>query len=359
MNKLLFLLLFITYSAFASDSISTKYFGTTLYIGETEKNLGTQRVVYSLEEYVEFFGLQPAPIIDLTYLSVRAYFQHGGQALLVSSIETQSEETYALALENSKDIGVELVIAPNLVLATESESVTNIYRLLIEHVEASKNRFLIMDAPALLSKEQLLVFRRQFSSKRAALYAPWAIAQSDQLYKLVPSSSLVAGTMMRLDRERGVYKPPAGPNARLNVVGLAQAFSVSEQNELNENRVNLLRSIDSLGGFYIWGARNLGEHPVNRYVSTSRLLTLLDYSISSSLEAIDFDWTQPHLNREIEGKVEEFLYSYWIQGTFPGQKTSDSYFVRCTPIQQNIECLIGISLLRPREFEIIRITHFR
>lgn len=349
------ILFIVNFSTIAgAQSITTRYFGTTLYIAQTQRNMGSQLLVQSVDEYVEFFGVMPAPYIDTTYLSVNAYFKSGGQKLHIVSLinSTHSSESYALALDNSKGENVDLVIAPNLAYLSDQQKVINIYLQLLNDINNSRNRFLLIDAPALLTKSELLSYREHFDSYRAAIYGPWPIEKSGQIYTLMPSSAMVAGTIMKIDREVGVHKAAAGPRAKVLVNGISQSFSATDQDELNQAGINLIREIKTLGGLYIWGGRSLSNHMLKRYFATSRWLKLIEFSISSSLEFMDIDTSQLDIDREIEEKIKSYLYTLWRDGALIGQKASDSYFAQCSTEFTKLKCIVGVSVLRPREFEV-------
>ncbi len=97
-------------------------------------------------------------------------------------------------------------------------------------------------------------------ARNAAIYFPRVI-QADSLREGQPDtfapSGIIAGIYTRTDRERGVWKAPAGLDAALNgIQGLQVSLTDDENGVLNPVGINCLRSFP-INGRVVWGARTL------------------------------------------------------------------------------------------------------
>ncbi|MEO5581006.1 MAG: phage tail sheath subtilisin-like domain-containing protein, partial [Gemmatimonadaceae bacterium] len=97
-------------------------------------------------------------------------------------------------------------------------------------------------------------------ARNSALYFPW-VRSSDPLQpgtqRDFPPCGFVAGVFARVDRERAVWKAPAGSEARISgAVAPSIAIGDTENARLNPQAVNCLRAL-SIFGTVIWGARTL------------------------------------------------------------------------------------------------------
>jgi phage tail sheath protein FI len=207
-------------------------------------------------------------------------------------------------------------------------------------------------------------------SSYAALYFPRIQATdplTGQLLTLAPSGT-VAGVMARTDGERGVWKAPAGTEARL--VG-ARALTVPltdpENGLLNPLGINCLRSFPIVGPV-VWGARTLDGADVLasqwKYVPVRRTALMIEESLYRGTKWVVFEPNDERLWGQIRLNVGAFMQSLFRQGAFQGTSARDAYFVKCdkdTTTQDDINrgvvnILVGFAPLKPAEFVVVQIA---
>jgi hypothetical protein len=178
----------------------------------------------------------------------------------------------------------------------------------------------------------------------------------------------VAGVFARTDRERGVWKPPAGIEARLDgIAGLNLAVSGHDNGLLNQAAVNALRSFPVYGPL-VWGARTLagddGSGSEWKYIPSRRLALHIEQSLERGMEWAVFEPGGERLWAKIRAATTEFMHSLFRAGAFQGAAPDDAYFVRCgldTTTEADIErgttnLLVGFAALKPAEFLLIRLA---
>jgi phage tail sheath protein FI len=179
----------------------------------------------------------------------------------------------------------------------------------------------------------------------------------------------IAGVMARTDAQRGVWKAPAGLEARLkNIQGLSVSLTDSENGELNSSGVNCLRSFPGSGPV-VWGARTLrGTDALNdeyKYVPVRRLALFLEESLYRGTRWAVFESNDEPTWALIRSTVGTFLHSLFRQGAFQGSTPSDAYFVKCdaetmTPLDRQlgiVNITVGFAPLKPAEFVVIELRH--
>jgi uncharacterized protein len=207
-------------------------------------------------------------------------------------------------------------------------------------------------------------------SKNAALYFP-RLCQPDPLREdrigaFAPSGA-VAGIYARTDRERGVWKAPAGLDATLvGVSELSVPLTDAENGELNPLGVNCLRGRPAVGSV-IWGARTLqGDDRLAsewKYVPVRRTALFIEESLYRGTQWVVFEPNDEPLWSQIRLNVGAFMHNLFRQGAFQGQTPRQAYLVKCdaeTTTQNDINLgivniLVGFAPLKPAEFVIIKI----
>jgi phage tail sheath protein FI len=183
--------------------------------------------------------------------------------------------------------------------------------------------------------------------RNAAIYFPRTLV-SDPFDPGQPreigASGAIAGLYARIDAARGVWKAPAGTEARLyGVEDFAYQLSDAEQGVLDALGVNCLRTLPRFG-YLCWGARTLDPAREWKYIAVRRLALFIEESVHRG--------TQRGV-RDIRSSVQAFLLGLYRQGAFAGSSTDQAYFVDCGP--DTIE--IGFAPTRPAEFVVISIRH--
>jgi hypothetical protein len=197
----------------------------------------------------------------------------------------------------------------------------------------------------------------------------WVNAIKKELGKVPPSGS-VAGVYARVDNLRGVWKAPA--NESLNsVTGPTFNVSADEQAGMNVDptagkSINIIRSFIGKGTL-IWGARTLaGNDNEWRYVSVRRFFNMVEESSKKATEQFVFEPNDANTWVKVQGMIENFLTTMWRQGALQGAKPEHAFYV-AVGLGKTMTALdilegrmiveIGMAVVRPAEFIILRFSH--
>jgi Bacteriophage tail sheath protein len=207
-------------------------------------------------------------------------------------------------------------------------------------------------------------------SRNAALYFPFLQALdplNGNVLTDFPPCGAVAGVMARTDVARGVWKAPAGLDAR--IVGIQQLkfrLTDGENGRLNPHAVNCLRTFPASGSV-VWGARTLvGDDRVAsewKYVPVRRTALFIEESLFRGTQWVVFEPNDEPLWAQIRLNVGAFMHNLFRQGAFQGTTPREAYLVKCdkeTTTQTDINngvvnILVGFAPLKPAEFVIVQI----
>ncbi len=260
------------------------------------------------------------------------------------------------ALEGDEVRDVALVAAPG------ADAVT--LRALVEHCEAARFRFAVLDATRGATVEAGLSPRDEIADTRhGAFYWPWVEVEDPrtQARTFVPPSGHAMGVYARTDAERGVSRPPANEVLH-GALGLEYVVDADTADLVVPRGVNTIRAFPGRG-IRVWGARTLSSHAEWKYVSVCRLFMFLEHSIFEGLQWTVFEPNDETLWTRVRNVIDQFLLSQWRAGMFLGAKPEEAYFVRCdrtTMTQDDIDngrlvCVVGFAALKPAEFTVIHI----
>ena len=181
------------------------------------------------------------------------------------------------------------------------------------------------------------------------------------------NAGLMAGLYSRTDAARGVWKAPAGTEARLTgVQGLEYVASDSENGVLNPLGLNVLRTFPVIGTVS-WGARTMvGADALAdewKYVPVRRLALFIEESLYRGTQWVVFEPNDEPLWAQIRLSVGSFMNNLFRQGAFQGATPNEAYLVKCdatTTTQADIDLgivniFVGFAPLKPAEFVIIQI----
>ena len=264
------------------------------------------------------------------------------------------------ALEGDPYRDVALVYAP-----FPPRDAPAILRQVIAHCEKSRFRFAVIDAPEEASPLGLAPRTALRDTSYASFNAPWieALDPASSARIVVPPGGYIAGIYGRVDRERGVYKPPA--NEIVNgAVGLRFAIEESQQEQLTERGVNAIRQFADRG-IRLWGARTMSADPEWKYVSVRRYMMFLERSIGEGTQWVVFEPNDPRLWQRVTDSIRLFLRTQWREGGLIGSTEDQAFFAMCdrtTMTEDDIAngrlvCNVGVAPVRPAEFVIVRISH--
>jgi len=190
--------------------------------------------------------------------------------------------------------------------------------------------------------------------------------RDNQVEEFVPCGA-VAGVFARTDAQRGVWKAPAGQEARLvGVPQLSVSLTDDENGELNQLGINCLRAFPVVGRL-VWGTRTLdGADRLAsewKYISVRRTALFIEESLFRGTQWVVFEPNDEPLWAQIRLNVTAFMHNLFRHGAFQGTTPREAYLVKCdkeTTTQNDINqgivnILVGFAPLKPAEFVFIKI----
>ncbi|NET44167.1 MAG: phage tail sheath family protein [Okeania sp. SIO2B3] len=186
---------------------------------------------------------------------------------------------------------------------------------------------------------------------------------------ILPPSPSVAGVYAKVDRNRGVWKTPANVGL-VSVVVPTIKIGDREQELLNlasaDKSVNVIRYFANRE-ILVWGGKTLaGVSSEWCHVSVRRLSIYVEKSLKRLTEFAVFE---PNLSRtwlKVKSIAESFLEGLWRQGALSGVTWRKSFFVNVglgttmtkeDVLEGRINVEIGIAVIRPLEFIILKFSH--
>lgn len=265
-----------------------------------------------------------------------------------------------------KRTGIQSFVENELVsmMAVPGITIPEVVVALVGHCENLKNRVAVLDMPKDLYKtNDLIEYRNMIDSTYAAMYHPWIqiFDRASGKPDFVPPSGAVLGVYSRTDINRGVHKAPA--NETIFCTGLKTNYTKAEQDILNPEGVNLIRSFPGQG-IRIWGAKTASSNSAFKYINVRRLFIYVEESIRANTNWVVFEPNDATLWQRVSMTISSFLDSLWRNGMLAGGSASEAYFVEIGPstmsrddiMNGKLICNIGIAPSRPAEFVIFRVT---
>lgn len=349
----------------------------------------TAKLITSFTQFANLFGglvgevstdtpvtADPTPAVDdgqrqLAH-AVYGFFNNGGSRCYV--IRITSDADLGAALKEFAAIDeIALVTAPG-----KTDGVT--YDALVSHCANTGDRFAILDGPSTstdLTDLTKLPANGGVAPKNtdlAAWYFPW-IKVFDPATKMldstsdgiisVPPSGHLAGIYARVDNDRGVHKAPANEAIR-GALDVTKPLSKADQDGLNPKGVNCIRVLND--NILVWGARTVGgdANADLKYINVRRTLLFLRESIDEGTQWVVFEPNTPALWQKISRNITAFLTNVWRSGALFGTTAAEAFYVKCDAETNPPELRelgqvvteIGVSIVRPAEFVIFRISQF-
>lgn len=292
-----------------------------------------------------------------------------------ASLEAPKQGLYALL---DADLFNLLCIPPHKLSSAINPLASDLEATLIDTAAAfcaAHRAFLIIDPPYGSTLADLATASPTFqegltTTNHAALYFPNLLRPNplhdNQLEEFAPCGA-VAGIMARTDSDRGVWKAPAGLDARLvGVPALSVPLTDAETGQLNPLGVNCLRAMPAVGRV-VWGARTLeGNDRLGsewKYIPVRRTALFIEESLFRGTQWVVFEPNDEPLWAQIRLNLGAFMNSLFRQGAFQGKTPREAYLVKCdreTTTQDDINrgvvnILVGFAPLKPAEFVIIKI----
>ena len=350
-----------------TPSIQPAATSTTAFLGAAMRGpLNKPTRIKNLAGFERGFGdLQHD--FELGY-AIAQFFRNGGSdawVVRIPGLASLAKIKKGLAALDAVD-AINLLVLPGL---TRREWIDSALAYSVD-----RHAFLIVDPPknattpsALLAQMERRAFHK---GANGAIFFPWVkiadIASRKQMRLSAPSGT-IAGLFARNDRNAGIWKTPSGKNATLpSVVELGCALTQIEIEELHARGINSLRKLPD-NEFVLWSALTLagdGEPQSEwKYIPLRRLALFIERSIARGTQWVVFESNNQALWSQICRSTEEFLYNLFQQGALSGRTPKDAYFVKCdrsTMTQNDIDngrlnIVIGVALVKPAEFVILRI----
>lgn len=182
-----------------------------------------------------------------------------------------------------------------------------------------------------------------------------------------PPCGAVAGVIARTDGERGVWKAPAGTEAKvLGVRSLSVELTDRDNGLLNPLGVNCLRTFPMVGPL-VWGSRTLaGSDSADsewKYLPVRRLALHVEESLRRGLQWVVFEPNNDQLWQQIRLNVSGYLDPLFRKGAFQGSTPREAYFVKCDGETTGpedvargvVNVVVGIAPVTPAEFVLVTI----
>ena len=232
-----------------------------------------------------------------------------------------------------KRTGIQSFVENELVsmMAGPGTTIPEVVVALVGHCENLKNRVAVLDMPKDLYKtNDLIEYRNMIDSTYAAMYHPWIqiFDRASGKPDFVPPSGAVLGVYSRTDITRGVHKAPA--NETIFCTGLKSNYTKAEQDILNPEGVNLIRSFPGQG-IRIWGAKTASSNSAFKYINVRRLFIYVEESIRANTNWVVFEPNDATLWQRVSMTISSFLDSLWRNGMLAGGSASEAYFVEIGP----------------------------
>lgn len=338
-------------------------------ITETRPAGDAPLLIQSFSEYQQHYGgFLPESLGQYGYLphAVKSFFENGGACCYIVSITPGDINdivpddflnTGIVELEQLRDVSI--VAVPGVVNI-------DIQQGFIDHCEAMKDRFVLLDLPdATPHVSDLREHRDHFDSSCAAFYHPWLQTADPQTgeNRYIPPSGAIAGIYAENDRTRGVHKAPANIPVD-GITGLKYALTEYEQQELYPNGINVIRYFDGRGNL-VWGARTCSSYEEFKYVNVKRYMLYLNQSIRKGTEWMIYEPNDEQAWAKAVQSVDNFLNSEWRNGALMGTKPNQAYFVkmdRTTMTSNDLAqgrrvMLFGAAPVKPAEFIVSGVIH--
>jgi phage tail sheath protein FI len=251
----------------------------------------------------------------------------------------------------------------------------------IAYADARQDVFVVVDGSglpvgdAVTSSTQLNLASTYTASSYAAVYYPpitiadptGGVGSATGSTKTIGAGAAVVGLYSATDASRGVYKAPAGLQARLAGAVSVTPLTNANLDSLNSaaKPVNAIKFVPG-SGIVVMGAKTLKAGYIDKYIPVRRTLIYLRKALTDLTEFAIFEPNDPALWRRLNATVSSFLTNFWSQGGLAGTTPASAFFVKVDSTNNpqpsidngEVNLEIGVALQRPAEFVIIKIGQF-
>jgi uncharacterized protein len=164
-----------------------------------------------------------------------------------------------------------------------------------------------------------------------ALYFPWVqIADPIGHHIDIPPTGHILGMYARTERERGIWKAPAGNATRLNgILNVRQRITDADHTDLVKNAsVNAVRFIPGQG-IVVDSSRTLSTNPIWLYVNVRLLFNFVKSSLMNGLRWVVQEPNDETLWNKVKfNSVIPFLMGLWRRGAFGSGAPEEVFTVK-------------------------------
>lgn len=208
------------------------------------------------------------------------------------------------------------------------------------------------------------------AARHAAVYYP-RVNQIDPLRRgadAFAACGAIAGIIARTDATRGVWKSPAGIDAKIEGINsLRVVLDDADTSTLADNGINVMRSFPASGPV-VWGARTIAASAQcddsSRYVAVCRLMSFVESSIVRGTQWTVFEANTEQLWAKLRLAIGDFLLQHWREGAFVGSKQEEGFAVACGPETTTpadveagrVNVQISFAPIKPAEFVVIKLV---
>ena len=148
-----------------------------------------------------------------------------------------------------------------------------------------------------------------------------------------PPCGFVAGVFARTDAARGVWKAPAGVDARVvGATGLTITIGEADNARLGRRAINCLRNFPD-AGIVVFGARTLaGGDDLGsewKFIPMRRIALFLEESLLRGTQWAALEPNDEPLWAKLRASAENFMLGLFRQGAFQGATPDKAFFVKC------------------------------
>lgn len=328
----------------------------------------------SMKEFDTYYG-GVDPRHEASY-HVRAFFDNGGQRIWISRAASstgsglmgdRTAETGLFALEYANRF--DLLLVPEIFTSADIADRAFAASEAIRYA-ASRGAMFLLDPAAESTSTEDAVSRVSQSGtglrdRHGVLYFGRIAVGEDSdsgARRWIGASGAAAGVYARNDRERGVWKTPAGPRLPLAGVLDVDPLTDAEVSQLTAAEINPVVASD--GDALLWGGRTLSTDLEFTYIAVQRLTLYVEARVRDTLAWTRGETSNVALWEDARSDVEAILAELWREGAFQGERAQDGYFVRSDGTTHTAEdmaagrlnVVIGYAPTRAAEFIVRRIT---
>jgi len=361
-----------------TDSTTTGYFNLTVYYGgSADANIVERYTDIVMNNADSRYAVAAINAASAYVVATDLNSATAGASKNPAVVTNQALSTGAngSSVGNITDYSGFDTIKQSLVLNVPAVVSATTVNAAISYAESRDDVFVVIDGTAATAADQITLTNTYTASSHAAVYYPPLVIADPTVgvggasgqTRTVGAGAAVVGLYSATDASRGVFKAPAGLQARLAGATSVASLTNAELDSLNSNAaaVNAIKFVSG-SGIVVMGARTLKGGYVDKYVPVRRTLIYLRKALTDLTEFAIFEPNDPALWRRIDATVSSFLTSFWAQGGLRGSVPSQAFFVKVDSTNNpqasidngEVHIEVGVALQRPAEFVVIKIGQF-